>query len=394
MIDRIAERTRLQASIGHNQVTAILGARQIGKSTLAKTLGATHYFDLENPRDLARLEQAQLTLEGLDGLVVIDEIQRKPDLFPLLRFLCDEKPERRYLILGSAGRDLIRQSSETLAGRIAYFELRGFALDEVCRGAGDVATLWSRGGFPRSWLAEDDVASLEWREQFIQTFLERDIPQLGIRVPSATMFRFWTMLSHYHGQLLNYKELSRSFGVSDMTVRHYLEILEGTFMVRLLRPWHENLGKRLVKAPKLYLRDSGLFHALQGIRDAAALAAHPKLGASWEGFVLEELVGASRLRSEAFSFYRTQTGAEVDLIWSSGGRRFGAEIKYADAPRMTPSMRNAMADCGLDALFVVYPGEVGYPLGQNIQVVPASGMRAIFDGTAGSPRPVSPASAP
>jgi hypothetical protein len=377
MIERADEKKRLLASIKSNQVTAILGARQTGKSTLAKTLGAAHFFDLENPRDLVRLEQAQLTLEGLDGLVVIDEIQRKPDIFPLLRFLCDEKPERRFVILGSASRDLIRQSSESLAGRIAYLEPRGFAIDEVCHGIEDVRELWLRGGLPRSWLAEDDAASFAWREQFVQTFLERDILQLGIRVPAATMFRFWTMLSHYHGQLLNYKELSRSFGVSDTAVRHYLEILEGTFMIRLLKPWHENIGKRLVKAPKLYLRDSGIFHALQGIRDAEALASNPKLGASWEGFVLEELIGTSRLRPEAFSFYRTQAGAEADLIWSNGTKRLGVEVKYADAPRITPSMRHAIDDCRLDMLYVLYPGTVEYSLAENIRVLPAYEMRKI-----------------
>ncbi len=378
MIERIGEKDRLLASISRNQVTAILGTRQTGKSTLAKTVGPAHFFDLENPRDLVRLDQPQLTLEGLDGLVVIDEIQRKPELFPLLLFLCDNRPERRFLILGSASRDLIRQSSESLAGRIAYLELRGFGIEEVCRGPEDMRKLWVRGSFPRSWLAENDAASLEWREQFIQTFLERDIPQLGIRVPAATMFRFWSMLSHYHAQLLNYKELSRSFGVSDTAVRHYLEILEGTFMIRLIKPWHENIGKRLVKSPKLYLRDSGLFHALQGIRDAEALASNPKLASSWEGFVLEELIGASRLRSESFSFYRTQAGAEADLIWWNGSKRLGAEVKYADAPRITPSMRNAIEDCNLDLLYVLYPGNVEYALAEKIRVVPAFEMGKIF----------------
>lgn len=378
MIERNAERASLLSLIRNNPVTAILGARQTGKSTLAKTLGAPHYFDLENPRDLARLEQPQLGLEALEGLVVIDEIQRKPELFPLLRFLCDDKPERRFLILGSASRDLLRQSSETLAGRIAYRELRGFSISEVCRESGDLRRLWMRGGFPRSYLAEGDDISFAWRGQFIQTFLERDIPLLGIQVPSATMFRFWTMLSHYHGQILNYQELSRSFGVSDTAIRHYLEILEGTFMVRILKPWHENIGKRLVKAPKLYIRDSGFFHALQGIPNSDSLMSNPKLGASWEGFILEELIGMSNLRPEAFFFYRTHAGTETDLIWSSGGKRYGAEIKYADAPRITPSMRHTIEDCALDSLFVIYPGPDGYDLSENIHVVPALDISRVF----------------
>jgi hypothetical protein len=378
MVERREERDLLVGLMRDNPVTAILGARQTGKSTLARTFKARHYFDLENLRDLASLDQAQLALERLQGLVVIDEIQRRPELFPLLRFLCDERPERRFLILGSASRDLIKQGSETLAGRIAYHELRGFGISEVCRDDDDLQRRWLRGGFPRSWLAEDEARSFSWREQFIQTFLERDIPLLGIRVPASTMYRFWTMLSHYHGQILNYQELSRSFGISDGAVRHYLEILEGTFMIRLLKPWFENIGKRLVKAPKLYLRDSGIFHALQGLSDSRSLASTPKLGASWEGFIIEELIGLSGLRPEAFSFYRTHAGAETDLVWSSEGRRLGAEVKYADAPRMTASMRHTIEDCRLDSLFVVYPGATGYALAANVRVVPAIEMASIF----------------
>ena len=378
MIERLHEQNLLKSSIRANPVTAILGARQTGKSTLARTFGAEHYFDLENPRDLARLDQAQLALEPLEGLVVVDEIQRKPELFSLLRFLCDEKPSRRFLILGSASRDLIKQSSETLAGRIAYHELRGFSIAEVVDGPADLQRLWLRGAFPRSFLAEDDKTSYGWREQFIQTFLERDIPLLGIRVPSTTMYRFWTMLSHYHGQILNYQELSRSFGLSDSAVRHYLEILEGTFMIRLLKPWYENIGKRLVRAPKLYLRDSGIFHSLQGIPDIPSLTSNPKLGASWEGFVVEEVIGMSGLRLEAFCFYRTHAGAETDLVWSFGAKRYGLEIKYADAPRITPSMRLTLEDCSLDALFVVYPGKEEYALESNIHVVPAMKIPALL----------------
>lgn len=323
---------------------------------------------IENPRDLARLDQPQLALEAAGDSVVIDEVQRKPDLFPLLRYMVDKYPERRYLILGSASRDLLRQSSETLAGRIAYHELGGFSFNDVQTTERNARRLWLRGGFPRAFLANDDTESYLWREHFMRTYLEQDIPQLGIRVPAATLRRFWTMIAHYHGQLVNFQDLSRSFGVSDATVRHYLEILEGTFMVRLLRPWYENIGKRLVRAPKLYLRDSGILHSLMGIPRWEALEAHPKLGASWEGFVLEQAIRHYRIREPYF--YRTHAGAELDLFWEDGGKRYGMEIKYADAPRMTPSMRNAMEDLALDTLIVVYPGDDSYPIAPGIIATP------------------------
>lgn len=264
------------------------------------------------------------------------------------------------------------------AGRIAYHELRGFGIQEVCPDSSALRALWLRGRFPRSFLAEDDSTSFSWREHFIQTFLEHDIPQLGIRIPSATLFRFWKMLSHYHGQVLNYSELARSFGISDMSVRHYLEILEGTFMVRLLHPWHENLGKRLVKAPKLYVRDSGIFHALQDIPDFDSLSSNPKLGASWEGFVVEELIGMSEMRHDNFSFYRTHSGSETDLVWTKNGRRYGAEIKYADAPRITPSMRHSIEDLELESLYVISPAGSPCDLDEKIHVVPALGMQNLF----------------
>lgn len=373
MLERASEKQALLSLLKEFPVTAILGARQVGKSTLARSMDYAHFFDLENPRDLARLDQPQLTLERLSDLVVIDEIQRKTDLFPLLRYLVDYRPEIRFLILGSASRELIRQSSESLAGRIAYMELAGFRLEDVGEGAAILRRLWLRGGFPRSFLASSDESSLVWRGQFTQTYLERDVPQLGIRVPASTLGRFWTMLAHYHGQLLNYQELSRSFGVSDATVRHYLEILEGTFMVRLLRPWFGNLGKRLVRAPKLFIRDSGIFHSLLGISDMASLESHPKLGASWEGFALETVIRRFGIRSPCF--FRTHTGAELDLVWEEGGKRYGIEFKYADAPRLTPSMRNAMADLSLERLFVVYPGPDAWPLADRIDVVPLGGFQ-------------------
>lgn len=335
---------------------------------MARRVAYTAYFDLENPRDLARLDQPLLALESIEGLVVIDEIQRKPDLFPLLRYLVDGNPRRRFLILGSASKALVRQSSESLAGRIAYVELGGFSLDELGSDAETQRRLWLRGAFPRSFLAADGDESFTWRENFITTFLEQDIPLLGIRVAAATLRRFLKMIAHYHGQILNYQELARSFSVSDGTVRHYLEILEGTFMLRLLPPWFENQGKRLVKAPKLYLRDSGIFHALQGIAAWEDLETNPKLGASWEGFVLEAAI--RRLGIKEPYFYRTHAGAELDLVWERGGKRFGLEIKYADAPRLTPSMRNAVDDLGLRSLLVVYPGAERYALAPAIEAVP------------------------
>jgi predicted AAA+ superfamily ATPase len=292
-----------------NPVVAILGPRQSGKTTLAKQVAADHYFDLENPRDLARLENPQIALESLSGLVVIDEVQLHPGLFPLLRHLVDERKDTRYLILGSASRDLIRQGNETLAGRILFLHLNGFALDEV--GAVHWKQLWWRGGFPRSYLAPTDALSQKWLDDYITTFLERDIPQFGIQVPAATLRRFWVMLSHYHGNLINYSELGRSLQVADTTIRHYIDILESSFMIRVLRPWFTNTSKRLVKRPKIYLNDSGLFHRLQSFEDPAYLESHPKLGASWGGFALNQLIQLSSLSDDRFYFWATQSGAEV-----------------------------------------------------------------------------------
>jgi predicted AAA+ superfamily ATPase len=368
VVDRTDERRKLGLLMETFPVVAIVGPRQCGKSTLARTFDAAHFFDLENPRDLARLDQPQLALEGLTGLIVIGAIQRAPDLFPLLRYLVDHHPEQQYLILGSASRDLLRQSSETLAGRIAYHELGGLGLQDL--GPERWRDLWLRGGMPRSVLATSEAGSSLWRQKYISTFLERDIPQLGIQIPASTLRRFWTMICHYHGQILNYSELARSFGISDMTVRRYLEILESTFMIRLLQPWHVNIGKRLVKRPKLYLRDSGLFHSLLSIDSFPQLATHNKLGASWEGFALETAIRAIGKRSEEFSFWATHSGAEVDLLWQHAGRNLAVEVKYADAPRLTPSMKSALDDLELDHLWVLYPGDRSYPLAENITVLP------------------------
>lgn len=372
MIERKYDREALQRLMDEFPVAAILGPRQSGKTTLAREFDAEHFFDLENPTDLALLQDPKLALESLSGRIVIDEVQRLPELFPVLRYLVDTYPHQRYLILGSASRDLIRQSSESLAGRIAYHELGGLRLDDV--GSAAWRRLWLRGGLPRSFTASTDDQSRRWRDQYIATFLERDIPQLGITIPSATLRRFWIMLCHYHGQVLNYAEFSRSFGVSDMTVRRYLDILEGTFMIRLLHPWHVNIGKRLVKRPKLYVRDSGLLHALLSISSERDLAGHNKLGASWEGFALETVLRMIGKRKEEVSFWSTHGGSEVDILWQEHGRNWAVEIKYSSSPSRTPSMTHACRDLDLAHLWVVYPGDRPSALGPRISAMPFASL--------------------
>ena len=372
MIIRKIDQATLSEKIADFPVTAILGPRQSGKTTLAQKFNADHYYDLENPRDAAMLSEPQLALESLSGLIVIDEIQRQPDLFPLLRYLVDTKKNQKYLILGSASRDLIRQSSESLAGRITYHELGGFRLNDV--GTEHWRKLWLRGGLPPSFIAKTDKQSQKWKEEYITSFLERDIPQLGITIPAATLRRFWMMLCHYHGQILNHSELARSFGISDMTVRRYLEILEGTFMIRLLHPWHINIGKRLVKRPKLYIRDSGILHSLLSIGSEKDLASHNKLGASWEGFALETVSRSIGKRNEELAFWATHSGAEVDLFWQEYGKNWAIEIKYRDAPRFTPSMVNAVNDLKLSHLWILYPGDRAYKLGNRVSTMPFTDM--------------------
>jgi hypothetical protein len=357
-------------------VVALLGPRQVGKTTLARDVarafaGPVSHFDLEDPDDLARLAEPKLILEPLTGLVVIDEIQRRPDLFPLLRVLADRPgTPARFLILGSAQPAMLRQGSETLAGRIAFHELGGFSRDEV--GGDATGTLWRRGGFPRSFLAASEEASLAWRRDFVRTFLERDIPQLGIQVPGQTLDRFWRMLAHYHGQTWNGAELARAFGVAHTTVRRYLDILAGALVVRPLPPWHENLGKRQVKAPKVYLADSGLLHALLGVRDQEDLEGHPKVGASWEGFVLREIQLRLDAQPEECFFWATHAGAELDLLVVRGQQRLGFEIKRTTAPRLSASMRSAMDGLRLDRLTVVHAGQHAYPLADGIDALPFS----------------------
>ncbi|MGC8779798.1 MAG: ATP-binding protein [Anaerolineae bacterium] len=321
------------------------------------------FFDLESQPDVRRLQNPELALSGLTGLVVIDEIQVMPELFKVLRVLVDRpQNQARYLILGSASPDIIRNVSETLAGRVEFIELAPFDLAEV--GATNWQKLWVRGGFPRAFLAASDDDSVAWREGFIRTFLERDIPQLGIRIPPPAMRRFWTMLAHYHGQTWNASELAGAMGISDKTVRSYLDVLTGAFMVRQLQPWYANIGKRQVKAPKVYLRDPGLLHTLLGLPDWQSLLAHPRVGASWEGFAIEQVLQAVR-PAEAY-FWATHGGAELDLLFFWRGRRHGVEVKFSEAPTITRSMRVALADLDLDHLWIVHPGPHTYPVAEKI----------------------------
>jgi predicted AAA+ superfamily ATPase len=373
VIARTASLKRLEGLLARHRIVAILGARQVGKSTLARQLqerrrGVVTVFDLEDPADLARLAEPMLVLGPLRGLVVLDEVQRRPELFPVLRVLVDRpRPLARFLLLGSASAELLRQSSESLAGRIAYHEFGGLTLDEV--GSPRLDRLWLRGGFPRSFLARSDGASAEWRREFVRTFLERDLPQLGVTIPAGTLSRFWSMLAHYHGQIWNSSEFARSFGVADTTVRRYLDLLCGTFVVRQLAPWHENVGKRQVKAPKVYLADSGLLHTLLGLESTRDVEGHPKLGASWEGFALDTVVRHLGARRDECFFWATHAGAKLDLLVVRGRRRLGFEFKRTDAPTVTRSMRTALADLGLDRLSIVHAGKHTFPLAREIQAV-------------------------
>lgn len=348
-------------------ITAIMGPRQCGKTFIAQTFDSTARFDLENPRDLSRLVNPQITLEDLEGTIVLDEIQRMPELFPLLGYLVDTKPDQKYLILGSASEELMKQSSESLAGRIGYHYLSGFSLIDV--GVDTWKKRWLRGGYPRAYLAESDENTFVWIENYISTFLEKDLPQFGIRIMSNVLRRFWMMVSHYHGQVLNYSELGRSFGMSDVQCKYYLSVLEKTFMIQLLHPWSTNLKKRLVKQPKMYISDTGLFHSLQSIKSVDQLYVHPKLGASWKGFGFEcVLRSIGKNRNQVF-FYATHSGAEIDLFWQHNGKSWGVEFKNSDAPTRTKSMQSVISDLGLEHLYVIYPGSETYKIDKNITVM-------------------------
>jgi predicted AAA+ superfamily ATPase len=367
----------IQTALSRNPVVAVLGPRQCGKTTMAREFvpeGSANYFDLEDPATLAVMENPMTALVALRGLVVIDEAQRKPEIFPILRVLADRPhAPAKFLILGSASPELSRQASESLAGRVEVVEMSGFSLAEV--GAANERTLWLRGGFPRAFLAENDEASDRWRREFIRTFLERDLALLGFGLSPQLMHRFWTMVSHYHGQIWNSSEVAGSLGVSPNTARSYLDALTQTFMIRQLQPWHENIGKRQVKSPKIYFRDSGLFHRLQGIASWDAMQSHPKLGASWEGFALEETLKAAG--PDEVYFWAVHSGSELDLLMFRGGKRIGVEFKRSDAPRMTRSMGIAMHDLKLDELIVIYPGIRAYELAERVRTLPLTEIAAI-----------------
>jgi predicted AAA+ superfamily ATPase len=370
----VIERPRLQALIARalkrSRVVGLIGPRQSGKTTLARQIvsaGSVNYFDLESPASLARLAQPMTALEPLGGTVVIDEIQHRPDLFPVLRVLADRRPlPARFLVLGSASPSLLRQSSESLAGRIEVIPVGGLSLDEI--GASSLHRHWQRGGFPPSFLARTNADSFAWREQLIQTFLERDVPQLGINIPAPALLRFWTMVAHCHGGIWSAADPARSLGIGESTVRRYLDLFTSLLVVRQLQPWHENLSKRQVKAPKVYIRDSGLLHVLLGIRTERDLLTHPKSGASWEGYAVEEVLNV--LEPDQAYFWATHQGAELDLLLLKNGRRLGVEIKRMDAPTLTPSMRSALADLKLEQLIVLYPGSQTYELGPRVRVLP------------------------
>jgi len=374
MIQRTSLLQSIRTALGRSRVVALIGPRQSGKTTLARQFvpsDSLNYLDLEDLTSLARLQEPMTALRDLHGLVVIDEIQRKPELFSLLRVLCDRQPlPARFLILGSASPDLLRASSESLAGRVETVPVSGFSLAEV--GVEVQSRHWLRGGFPLSFLAASDTDSLAWRRNFVQTFLERDLPQFGVRIPAATLLRFWTMLSHYHGQIWKTAEPARALGISEPTARRYLDILEGVFMARVIQPWFANLKKRQVKAPKVYFRDTGLLHYLLGIRSELDLQTHPKSGASWEGYVVEETLKAFA-PDEAY-YWATHGGAELDLLLLKDGRRIGVECKRVDAPRLTPSMRAALEDLELERLFVIYPGSLAYPVADKVMAVPLTSL--------------------
>jgi predicted AAA+ superfamily ATPase len=368
MIERTSLINQIQTALQRSRIVALIGPRQSGKTTLAQIFvqpNSRNYFDLEG------LEQPVTALNDLNGVVVIDEIQRRSDLFPVLRVLADRQPlPAKFLILGSASPALIKNASESLAGRIETIQVSGFSLAEI--GVGATNRHWLRGGFPLSFLSVSEENSTVWRKNFIQTFLERDLPQWGIQVPPVTLLRFWTMLAHYHGQIWNGAEIGRALGISEVTVRRYLDIMEGVFMLRVLQPWFANVQKRQVKSPKIYFRDSGLLHYLLGIRTETDLYSHPKIGASWEGYAIEEIIKA--LSPDEVHYWATHSGAELDLLLIKDGRRIGVECKRVDAPRLTASMRTAFDTLELSKLKVIYPGQLSYPLAENMEVIPLASL--------------------
>ena len=381
MIERQFHKRTLHDLLDDYPVVGLIGARQVGKTTIARNIAQrwrdrTHYFDLESSVDLTRLSDPMYALSSLNGLIVLDEVHRIPDLFKTIRVLADRVANpAKFLILGSASISLLRQSGESLAGRIAYHELPGLNISEV--GISNSDDLWLRGGFPKSFTASGPRKSFRWRRNFIRTFLEQDIPQFGISIPSATIERFWMMVAHYHAQVWNGAEIGRSFGTSHTSVRRYLEMLESTYMLRCLKPWSANIKKRQVKSPKVYIRDSGILHGLLGIRDLNELEYHPKVGASWEGYIIDSLIQALALEERDCYFWATHTGAEIDLIANTGGRLRGFEVKRTMSPRITPSMRSALDDLPLEKIDIIYPGSERFALSERINAVPASSLTAL-----------------
>lgn len=374
MVKRTLIKTHIQEALKRSRAVALLGPRQCGKTTLAREfidITSPNYFDLEDPESIIRLTNPKIALSPLKGLIVIDEIQRRPDLFPVLRVLLDRKPlPAKFLILGSSSPDLLRQSSESLAGRLETVIMDGFSLDEV--GINNNRRLWLRGGFPLSFLAKNDIDSFMWRKSFIQMFLERDLHQQGISLPAVSLHRFWTMLAHSHGQVWNAATPASSLGVTQPTIRRYLDILTGVFMVRQLQPWHANIKKRQVKAPKIYIRDTGILHALLGLKTESDILGHPRCGASWEGYVIEEVI--KTVQPDEVYFWATHNGAEIDLIFLKNGQMYGIECKRADAPGITPSMRIALKDLKLKRVFVIYPGQQRFLLDKKIEVMPLEAL--------------------
>jgi predicted AAA+ superfamily ATPase len=369
VIERENYLLKINTLIKDNPVVALIGPRQVGKTTLARRIASEYsnatFFDLENPLSLSRLQDPLLALQSLEGLIVIDEIQHQPDLFKVLRVLVDEpRQKRKFLVLGSASPLLLKQTSESLAGRIAYLEISGFSLQEV--GMPHLTTLWLRGTFPRAYLANSQKASVQWRQDFIRTFLERDLPQLGINIPAITMRRFWMMLAHYHGQNWNASEFSRAFGMSDKSVRHYLDILTSTFVIKQVAPWWENISKRQVKSPRIYLNDSGLLHTLLGLNNKEELESHPKVGASWEGFAMNAVIAQFNALPEEVFYWSTHSGAEIDLVIVQGNRRLGFEFKRTASPALTKSLITACTDLALTQAYVIYAGSDIFPLNKQI----------------------------
>ncbi len=380
MIERAAHRRSVLQLLRWNPVVALLGARQVGKTTLARDIADRHEgpvrtFDLEDPHDLASLADPVRILGGLRGLVVLDEVQNLPEVFPVLRVLADRPgTPARFLVLGSASESLLRQGSESLAGRIAFHELGPLALDET--GVPTLESLWLRGGFPRSFLAPDDGESLRWRLDFVRTFLQRDLPQLGVRIPAVTLERFWSMLAHVHGQVWNGSRLASGFGVSHTTVRRWLDLLCATLVIRLLRPWYENLGKRQVKSPKVFVADTGLLHALHDVPSIEKLEGHPIVGPSWEFFGIETVIRRLGARRDQCYFWATHQGAELDLLVVASGRRLGFEFKRTSAPKLTRSMHIALDDLELERLVVIHAGPREFPMADRVTAIP---LARIFD---------------